>query len=230
MANVPNKTGLGGKLLEGLGQASSVLTGGVDLLGPIGQLASIFTKSPLDKDKQVAAGSQQNIEKVALDIEKRVASGQLRPEAALVALNSLEKQAAAMGGMKGESGTGSPFGAGSQTASLIINQVKSNIQSRLMNDYDAFVNAPFKGTEGPGAGEMNTLQDAGANEGLQKTRLRTGLRNYFLGANKDLEGTPITAGFQKPDPYANLPKAQEQVDKYFKPMALPGSVVKKGAR
>lgn len=217
----------GDNILKIMNKANPYVNAGMEIAGGIGQLASIFTKSPYDKDKITATGSQQNLEKVAMDIEKRVASGQMRPEAALIALNQLEAQAAKMGGMQGEAGKNAPFAAGGNTAGLIIAQVKANIQTKLMGDYDAFVNAPFKGTEGPGAGQMNTLQDAGANEGLQKTRLRSGLRNYFLGANQDLEGTPLTSSFKKTDPYANLPRAQEQVDKYFKPMMAPPSVVNK---
>lgn len=217
---------IGEKLLKGMSSLNPYISATMGLADGIGQIASMFTPSPYDNDKRVAAGTQQNLEKVAMDIEKRVASGAMRPEAAIIALNQLEAQAMKMGGMSGESGSNAPFGAGGSNASLIISQVKANIHSKLLNNYDAFAGSPFKAEDG----SMHNLNDAGANEGLQKTRLRTGLRNYILGADQSLEGTPLTGAFKKSDPFANLPKAQEATDKYFKPVPLLPSALKRGIR
>lgn len=224
------KPGVGSTILKGLGAANPYIQAGLDVAGLVGGVASLFKKSPDDKDKETATKAQENIQNVAFSIEKMVGSGQMRPEAALVALDSLSKQAQQMAGITGEAGGSGRFGAGSQTAQLIINQVRANIQSNLQNNQDAFVNAPWRTQEAPGieAGKIPNLNDAGANEELQKTRVRTGLRNYLIGADTSLEGTPLTSGFKAKSPYDLLPQAQEGVDKYFKPIQKPKSVLPGG--
>lgn len=229
---IPKAAGAGSKLLSFLSGSNpyvGAITSGIDA---VGQIANLFRKSPDDKDKETATKAQENIQNVAFNIEKMVGSGQMRPEAAILALNSLEKQAQEMAGMKGEAGGSGRFAAGAQTAQLIINQVRSNIQTNQMNNYDAFVNAPWRSQAAPGieAGKIVNLNDAGANEDLQKTRIRTGLRNYLIGADNSLEGTPLTSGMKPKSPYDLLPQAQDAASKYFKPVQTPPSVLGTGGR
>ncbi len=211
----------------------SLLSAGLNLFGQVNKavqdvapIAGLFRTTPTGQDKNTAAGLQQNIEKTALSIENLVNSGQMRPEAGLTALDSLERQGIQMGIIKGASGTGTAFAAGGQGADLIVTQVKANIQSRVQNNNDAYVNAPMKGAAPnpnafptpngsggmiPGGGTLPDMTGgasgngvapfSGANEPLQGIRARTGLRNLLTGADNSLAGTPIASPLKVASPF-----------------------------
>lgn len=241
----PDVSGAGGALggsgsiLKMLGAANPYINAAMGIGGLVGQIASLFKTSPEGQDKKTATGIQENIQNFAFAIQKAVQSGQVRPEVALNALNALEKQTDQYAGMSGQGSGSEHFGAGAQTAKLIISQVKQQIENGLTNDYTAYVNAPFRdpsqpyqganagmpsAAPGAGLGQMMNVNDAGLNEGLQNTRVRTGLRNYLLGADNSLAGTPLTQGLTPHNPYDLLAGASDATSKYFKPVPTPPTV------
>ncbi len=196
LPSVPTGSGSGSKLLNGLNMGASMINpilGGIEAVKPI---LDLFQTSPLGKDKQTGTGMEQNIEKAAMDIERRVMSGELTPEAALVALQGLERQAVAMGVTTGQAGTNAPFAAGANTAGVILNNVKSNILNKKEQSDSAFAATPFDGSS-----------MAPSTEALQNRKMRTGLRNYISGAPSGLEDSPIAGALKPTSPFDHINEA-----------------------
>ncbi len=213
------KVGLkpGSILSKGLGAAIpglNIATGIMDAAGPIMQL---FRKSPQGQDREKATGMQQNIETTALQIQDAVNKGTMRPEAAMIALDQLLKQAGGMGGEGGQTGDRSNFAAGGNTAGTIIAQIKGNVQSGMMNRNESYVNSPWKeqsddGSTDPNAA-MRTLNLPGATESMKKERLRSGLMNYMTGADSSLGNSTFGNALKPTSPYDFLGGAQDALAK-----------------
>lgn len=207
LSTSPTASGGAGSFLKSLiGGAGSnpYLTAFNNLFDLGGKIGSIFTP---DRSKQSASTLQQNVERTAMQIQDQVNSGQMDVDAGIAALTALQRQTAAMSGDQN-------MANGAQMASMTINQVMGNLQSRRNSQNSAPLSSgPLKG-------------DASS----QKAQVGTAMRNYFTGAGASgLEGSPIEA-LTKPvqSPFERLPQAQTSLNQVAPQVKLPELGAKKG--
>src|SRR5581483_1876379 len=96
------------------GGLSSFLSGAGGMAGPIGMGLQVLgtvggyvaANQANKKGERIATGNQENLQNTALAIQDAVNKGQMRPEAALYALQQLQQQAQQLGGSGSGVGTG----------------------------------------------------------------------------------------------------------------------------
>ena len=169
---------------------SNPITG---ILQTVGNISSLFRP---DEAKQRAAGIQQALQQAVLEIDRRVASGEIDPEAGLAALESLRQRVTQLG---------SSGDINAVYASQIVGAMIANVEGNIRQGYTEKLNAPLA----PGG--------LGGSPQFQKDRFGTQIRNRLLGYNTDqLAGTPVETLFTpKTRPSAMLPDIASSVQQYL---------------
>jgi len=173
-----------GQAAEGGGDAAIVaLLGSIPVVGGFVAAGYMIFKSVsalwprADKGKQFATKIQQSMETGSQDILRAVQSGQMDPDAALVALRLISGSALNLRGDPDDKGNLTRAG---RMANIIISQNIAEVQSfRTKSLFQ-----PFENAESERRGLENTREAFGSPE-FQRDRLRTGLTDFFTGG---LEG------------------------------------------
>ena len=181
------------------GRVGSVLRTGAALAGDLGDIVQTggniasYVPRP-NESRQQAAGLQQNIQDTAIEIQRLVNSGQMDPDAALQALDSLAVRAVQMG----QAGNNPDMIRASHIAGLVIANVRAGVETRR--------------TAGIHASTAGGLQGSVRN---QQDQFSTLLRERLLGKRADeTAGSPVDQLFQPKRTVAEmLPGITDQANK-----------------
>jgi len=195
----------GGGRAAGLGAIASIPVVGPFIAGGLGAVDIISGLIPrANKGRIKAAVLQQNIEKVAVDIEQRVANGTLDPDAALHTLQQLQLFTQQLAATPDDA----DLQRAGQMANLIITQVSGNISSQRTRT----LAQPFRNRFSTEQGIEDTRGTFGTPT-FQKERLATGLRDFFTGTPGGIGESLRSEG----GPQGEDPSFTEILTKRFQP-------------